>query len=199
MEIIAKYPKNLTDAQIDSFIDANDGVLLLVLFSAPDESVRKHGDRTYGFTVHTTQEINSSLHCGIVSPSYFAPNTKMYYDGLNGNSCLNKKIAIDVDGNIKNCPSQAKSFGNINSISILDAMSDIGFKSLWTITKDSIHVCKDCEFRMICTDCRAYIDNPEDIYSKPLKCGYNPYSSEWQDREKMQDKQRSIAFYEAGV
>ena len=39
---------------------------------------------------------------------------------------------------------------------------------------------KDCKFRYICTDCRAYLANPNDMYSKPLKCNYNPYSATWE-------------------
>ena len=29
--------------------------------------------------------------------------------------------------------------------------------------KDSIKVCRDCEFRYICTDCRVYIEKEDDI------------------------------------
>jgi hypothetical protein len=46
--------------------------------------------------------------------------------------------------------------------------------------KDQIDVCKDCEFRHIRTDCR--IRRNDNIYSKPtLKCGYSPYTNEWED------------------
>ena len=51
------------------------------------------------------------------------------------------------------------------------------FRMLWNINKDKIDVCKDCEFRYICTDCRAYIKDKRDIYSKPLKCNYDPYTA----------------------
>jgi len=74
-----------------------------------------------------------------------------------------------------------KSFGNISSISLKEIISNENFSRLWTINKDEIKVCQDCEFRYVCTDCRAYIENKEDIYSKPLKCGYNPYTCEWSE------------------
>jgi len=32
---------------------------------------------------------------------------------------------------------------------------------------------------VILSDKRAYLTEPENIYSKPLKCGYNPYTGEW--------------------
>lgn len=63
------------------------------------------------------------------------------------------------------------------------------------ITKDKITGCKDCEFRYICTDCRAYIEEPEDIYSKPLKCGYDPNTGEWEDWSKNPLKEQAITHY----
>lgn len=60
---------------------------------------------------------------------------------------------------------------------------------------DQIHICKDCEFRHICTDCRAYIEDPDDIYSKPLKCGYNPYTGEWAEWSTNPLKQKAIQYY----
>ena len=69
------------------------------------------------------------------------------------------------------------------------------FKKYWFINKDQIAVCKDCEFRYICTDCRAYIENPEDMYSKPLKCAYNPYTSEWEEWSTNPLKQKAIEHY----
>jgi hypothetical protein len=35
------------------------------------------------------------------------------------------------------------------------------------------------KFRYVCLDCRAYLSRPEDRYSKPAKCGYDPYTTQW--------------------
>jgi len=40
-------------------------------------------------------------------------------------------------------------------------------------------VCKDCEFRYVCTDCRAYRADAEDLYSKRARCSYDPYTATW--------------------
>ena len=37
---------------------------------------------------------------------------------------------------------------------------------------------EDLDF-VIFSDERAYLTEPSNIYSKPLKCGYNPYTGEW--------------------
>ncbi len=76
-----------------------------------------------------------------------------------------------------------KSFGNIRNTTLAEAIEKPGFKELWFINKDKIDVCKVCEFRHMCTDCRAFIKDPENIYSQPSKCPYNPYIAKWQGEE----------------
>lgn len=74
-----------------------------------------------------------------------------------------------------------QSFGNIRNTTLAEALSHPDFKRYWHINKDSISVCRDCEFRYICTDCRAYLEDPGNDLSKPLKCGYDPYTCTWQE------------------
>jgi len=145
--------------------------------------------------VKIAENINSSLHCGLISQKLFSVNISTYTESLNHNTCLNRKIAIDTEGNIKNCPSMKESFGNIRDTTLEEAVNKSGFKKYWNITKDQITKCKDCEFRHVCTDCRAYLDNPEDIYSAPLKCGYDPHTCKWEEWSKHPMKQIALEHY----
>ena len=47
---------------------------------------------------------------------------------MNYNSCLFKKIAIDRNGNIKNCPAMVQSFGNVKENSLIGALNHPEFK-----------------------------------------------------------------------
>ena len=153
--------------------------------------------RTDGFRnlVNLSRSIDYSKSCGVVDPVYFTSNMKSFTEAINHNSCLNRKISIDANGDIRNCLSMSENFGNISNTTLREAIEKPGFKKYWDITKDDIHVCKDCEFRYICTDCRAYVEDPEDILSKPLKCGYNPYTGEWSEWSTNPLKQKAIDFY----
>lgn len=86
-----------------------------------------------------------------------------------------------------------ESFGNIHNTSLENVIKNPEFKKYWNITKDHIETCKDCEFRYICTDCRAFTDkthNKDGLdTSKPLKCGYDPYTNKWEDWSKNPLKQ----------
>ncbi|MDO5655565.1 MAG: grasp-with-spasm system SPASM domain peptide maturase [Flavobacteriaceae bacterium] len=139
-------------------------------------------------------------NCGIISESLFHPNLRTYLTSKSCNSCLNLKISIDQNGEIRNCPSMPQSYGNIKDTTLQEALNKPGFKKYWNLTKDEIEVCKDCEFRYICTDCRAYTErthtNQEGLdISKPLKCGYNPYTGEWAEWSTNPLKQKAIEFY----
>lgn len=142
-----------------------------------------------------SKKINSNSHCGVIDPNLFSIKIPVFTESHQFNSCLNKKIAIDLNGSIKNCPSMLQDFGNIKNTSLEDVVNNKDFRKHWTITKDQIKGCKNCEFRYICTDCRAYTENPNDIFSKPLKCGYDPQTNTWSEWSKNPLKKETIHFY----
>lgn len=148
-----------------------------------------------GVPVRRTAEKLSALHCGLVSSDYFAINIPAYTESLQHNSCLNRKISIDAEGYIRNCPSMQESFGHINNTRLREAMEHPAFTRYWHMNKDQVAVCRDCEFRYICTDCRAYVEHPGKNNSKPLKCGYDPYTGTWQEWANVPLKQYAIRHY----
>lgn len=134
--------------------------------------------------------------CGVVHQNYFSNNPWAYNFSRQENSCLSHKISINNLGEIKNCPSTPEVYGNIANVNLIEATMQPHFKKYWKITKDQILVCQDCEFRYICTDCRAYVESPGNLYSKPLKCGYDPYTGTWQEWSTHPLKQSAIVSYE---
>jgi len=73
------------------------------------------------------------------------------------------------------------SFGDANQESFHDVIQNEEFKVKTSINKDQIAICQDCEFRYICTDCRAYLLDQDNPLSKPLKCAYDPYTGVWKE------------------
>jgi SPASM domain peptide maturase of grasp-with-spasm system len=132
-------------------------------------------------TLHyTREEISSAACCGNVSSRYFSCNLGSFTEALRFNSCLNRKVGIDKRGTIRNCPSMPRAFGTLGTTPLADVLEDAEFQRPWTITKDQVLVCKDCEFRYICHDCRAYLSEPGEPLSKPAKCRYDPYQARWE-------------------
>ncbi|WP_300488320.1 grasp-with-spasm system SPASM domain peptide maturase [Flavobacterium sp.] len=187
--IYGKYDAN--DMQsVQGLLAKNNSIVNIVFHSCNEKNVNDN-PRIY----ITNQIINSSIHCGQISQDYFSINIKTFTESNHFNTCLNKKIAIDIDGNIKNCPSMKKNYGNIKDTKLIDVIDNSCFKDYWSIKKDLIDVCKNCEFRHICIDCRAYIDEPDNMFSKPLKCGYNPYTNEWSKWNSGNSKKMVMEYY----
>ena len=144
----------------------------VAIFSSPYNKLSEFRDVTIHYL---KQKIYDQTYCGNIGCKNFSVNMKMYLESKNYNNCLYKKLSVDTHGNIKNCPSCEKSFGLLDEVSFSDILSNPEFTKLWYIKKDDIEVCKDCECRYVCLDCRVYRCDPDNIYSKPLKCKYNPY------------------------
>lgn len=142
--------------------------------------------------VYRKDEVNLKTMCGKISESSFSVNADLFIENQHVNSCLSGKLFIGPKGEIQPCPSIDLNLGRISDIDqILDSKY---LNDLWGINKEQISVCKVCEYRYMCTDCRAYLVDPKDILSKPLKCGYDPYSAEWNDDSLNPLKEKGIEY-----
>lgn len=190
---ILSAAKGLRFRNIDFFIKSNlnfsierfrelfneNPALGRLVFHSANENRRIEIDKSK-LLCSITKKIHSEDCCGIISPEYFSINIETFTESQHFNTCLNRKISIDKNGLIKNCPSLKKSYGNISDTKLNDVILNDSFNSIWKASKSKISVCKFCEFRHICTDCRAYQIN-ESILNKPIKCKYNPHIAKWED------------------
>lgn len=168
---------------------------IITIFNSPKNLIEPHLLFTSGITIFTKKKLDNPNQCGCVSKEYFNCGQKHISESLAFNTCLNKKISVDVNGNIKNCPSSNNSFGNISSHLLADIIKKRKFQQHWRIHKDKIKVCSGCEFRYICTDCRTFLQDPNDPYSKPLKCGYDPFTMKWSDWKSIPENEDAMKFY----
>lgn len=202
IEIIVPYKTTDTEfyKKVEDFVEQNGKISNLTITGAAKTHIYKEGMHGMGYILQTKTLVDSQSHCGIVDSSLFSINIPTFTESLHYNNCLNRKISIDINGNIKNCPSMSQTFGNVKNTNLEHALQHQDFKKYWDLSKDKIEICKDCEFRYICTDCRAYTERTHtkdgmDI-SKPLKCGYNPYTCQWEDWVTDAQKEKTIKYYE---
>lgn len=171
----------------------------IIFWGAPEDHTDTLGHPYNCSVAYAQQQVADKTCCGLVEQKYFRINRAHYQESHGYNTCLHRKISVDVDGNIKNCPSMQHDFGNIRDVSIEKVLQHPDFNRYRNIGKNSIATCRDCEFRHICTDCRAYIEDPDDIFSKPLKCGYDPYTCTWSDWSRHPTKQKAISYYQMNI
>ncbi|WP_149525918.1 grasp-with-spasm system SPASM domain peptide maturase [Sphingobacterium hotanense] len=200
IKLITAWSKEYSEKRIKDLMETDYRLNTVVLHGAPKTKQVKLF-RDSASIVYSQSSLNSNLQCGVIQPSYFSTSIELFSESQLHNTCLNRKLSIDKDGFIKNCPSMKENYGHFLDTSLADILADPGFRKDWFINKDSIEVCKDCEFRHVCTDCRAFterthVDKDGRDRSKPLKCGYDPYNNSWEDWSQNPLKQDAISFYQ---
>lgn len=176
VELLLRYRPEYTAAYIEHLLEQFPRISAITVHEAPlPESWA--GERNVQFVRGL---IASAAHCGSISEVNFCTNLSFFTEALHFNSCLNRKVGVDINGQIKNCPSMQASFGNVRDITLQEAIGNPAFQRLWHISKNQVAVCQDCEFRLVCTDCRAYTQH-DGLLEKPAKCRYDPYTATWAD------------------
>lgn len=166
---------------IDRFLIENQRIINILLLNVKSSEHERYKDNN-----KVSVKKNKKVHDhsgGIIRPSAFKVNLELFTESQKFNSYLNRKLTILENGDVKNCPSMPEVLGNIQQsrlVQIFDSKKDDLIKD-WSISIDEIKICKDCEFRYICPDTRAF-NKSDNVYSKSLNCHYNPYIGEWEDR-----------------
>lgn len=120
-----------------------------------------------------------------LKPNFTASlNTISHY--TSGHSCLLGKITITEFGDVLPCIfSRNHSVGNVLiSKSLKQIIEGQELHRIWLSTKDNVLVCRDCEYRYVCFDCRPLSEgvaagNANYLNAPYPRCTYNPYTGEW--------------------
>lgn len=186
VEIHVKYNSEITMNDFHDFLEKSTIVSRIFVYSAPTAKIVSIKNETEHFPVPLGEiffinyDFDQGNCCGIINEdSLNFTSFYMHHLHEKKNGCLDRKMSIDRYGNIKNCPSLRNTYGNIDTVSIKTVLENKKFRTFWDINKDQITICSVCEFRYNCTDCRAFLQDSDNLYSKPLKCGYDPYTCTW--------------------
>ncbi|MEM6719986.1 MAG: grasp-with-spasm system SPASM domain peptide maturase [Bacteroidota bacterium] len=195
LEIYVKYSEDLSLRELINLMLQHQKISTIIIHAAPKDDEHEV-IKSLSSIFYTQQVLTDETCCGLVGKQYFNATRDHYMESHFHNSCLNRKISIDKNGAIKNCPSMAASYGNIKDTNLVSVLENQDFTTVWNLKKDFVLTCQDCEFRYVCTDCRAYVEEPDNRYAKPLKCGYDPYTNEWSDWKENPLKQKAMEHYE---
>ncbi|MGU3377269.1 grasp-with-spasm system SPASM domain peptide maturase [Chryseobacterium sp. M5A1_1a] len=191
IEVMIPFLDEAKNKKINQILEKEFRVQIIYFYNAP-ENISLHENCNI---IYYQKNLTDVRHCGIINEDYFLNDIRNISKAKIVNSCLYDKIFISLSGNIKNCPSMPESIINIQDFSEKMFLKKFNDEKNRYIKKDEISTCKDCEYRYFCIDCRAYKENPDDAYSKPLKCGYDPYTGTWEDWSKNPLKQKAIQHY----
>ncbi len=113
---------------------------------------------------------------------FMATDRATFIKRYNGNSCWQGKIAISSEGYVNPCIMQRDGTAeNVRNTSLEEIIKG-DIHRYWDISMDRIDVCKDCEYRYACHDCRVVAAGEGgELTARSLHCSYDPYEGEWKD------------------
>ena len=114
----------------------------------------------------------------ITKRSFAIPvNAEQFFNRKIYHNCFSQRIYIDSMLNVYPCVMERRfSHGRLKPKGLQEIIND----NITNITKDNIYVCKDCEFRYSCFDCRPDANGASQL-SKPWYCTYDPSMGEWKN------------------
>jgi SPASM domain peptide maturase of grasp-with-spasm system len=182
IEIITKYTSKNSMSGIQLFLRKNKRIKALIFHSSKKNEIINERDlNSMGNLVFTKQIIKSPIDCHNNSIGYMNVMMEHFTEAQFFHTYYNRKVAIDSDGNIKNCTSQIISYGNVETDDIETIISKKEFQKLWFVKKDHTIVCQDCEYRYMCIDSRVPVKVGPKLWKHNQVCNYNPYEAEWKN------------------
>ncbi len=129
---------------------------------------------------------------GLVNKANFYADKSFINLSITGNNCLKGKITISENGDVLPCIfSREIILGNALQEPLTSIVSYEKVQNIWNSSKDNVQVCQDCEYRYVCSDCRAlsFTFVPEVLRKRNKtfaylhapypRCTYNPYTGIW--------------------
>lgn len=163
-------------SKVSELFRSNNRISLIIKISKEEESQEKFERGTF---INLNEDIinNSFVY---KEEAEFSPNLDLFMESQTYNTFHNKRVYINSNGEVFRHESDTNQFGNIKNIDLMDVLVKPDFNKYWKISKDSIEICKDCEFRYMCIDNRVPIEkNKDSLFEFSTPCNYSPYTSEW--------------------
>lgn len=122
----------------------------------------------------------------------FAANRDDYEHNRLWNPCWAGKLNIINNGDVIPCiMGRTEVSGNVKDQSLREILDSPKLASLWGLTKDQIEVCKDCEYRYVCGDCRPLAIARGDLHGSMPRCTYDPYKGQWKSLVALEENVQS--------
>ena len=135
---------------LDDFLKKHLRISYWIHYSGEEDSRLEFGVKALKNKVFRTRQQIEKGTKDIFNLSNFPLDLRLFSEAHHFNVALNRKVGIDVNGNIKNHPAHQQVFGNVSTHQIAEVIASDAFQLKWKIPNDQIEKCKDCQFRYVC-------------------------------------------------
>lgn len=176
LEIILSYHSSLKIDVLTNLCNENKYIKKITIYRAIQNKKFNKRDDNLGELIYTKKAytVNNEDY-----KKDFFVNIRYFSEAISKNSFFNGKAYINDKGFISNSSSSEEIFGNIKIDSLKEIIMKPEFQKYWSITKDNILICKDCEHRYMCFDKRIPLKSEDNLWRLEPECEYNPYNNNW--------------------
>lgn len=115
----------------------------------------------------------------LTGPAFVADRAVFEHNQL-WNACWAGKLTITAAGDALPCVmGRSERVGNVGQESLAEILAGPRLRALWGLTKDEVAVCRDCEYRYACGDCRPLALAEGDLHGAMPRCTYDPTRGDW--------------------
>lgn len=169
---IVLYEK-INENYLKKLIDLNAKIIIVEIYNSTDY-------KSYNYRGTDIIEYNYFHKKDLV---FQRPNILLYSESIKFNTYFYKYLFVSGQGEVKMNPYSINDFILIDTIKDYHILEEFiltdKYNPYKTIHKDMIDICKDCEFRYLCVDCREPIQKNETLWCYKSECDYNPYIVKW--------------------
>lgn len=177
---VISYTNEITKINLETLVGKNNRLKLIYVFNSPENREKER-------VLFISKNVDLLKDNGVVNKFTFSINTRTFIEAQNHHSYFNKKIFIDLNGEIKNSQESDEIYGNIFSIKtskeLINIIETSKFKQFWLVKKDETNICSDCEHRFMCLDNRTPYQRENKQWYHKIECKYNPYIARWEGEE----------------
>jgi radical SAM protein with 4Fe4S-binding SPASM domain len=115
----------------------------------------------------------------LLAPNFVADRQRFEHN-RRWNACWAGKLNVAPDGRVMPCiMGRDETMGNAAETPLADILAGPAAAARWGLTKDQVAVCRDCEYRYACGDCRPLAAAGGDRRGKTARCTYDPSRGDW--------------------
>jgi SPASM domain peptide maturase of grasp-with-spasm system len=182
IDLLVPYSEQLNVEGLLELMKEEHRIIPLTIYNCKNRSIKdliKEDDKFLMSRVLITSEnFSPGKIKEQISIDSFYINMEFFTEAVGFNAGLNRKISIDIDGNIKNHILHKNVFGNVCDQKISEIVESRAFQKIWKIKNDTIEKCNVCEHRYMC------MDNSDIVYKngkafKKQACSYDPITQKW--------------------
>ncbi|MBW8687985.1 grasp-with-spasm system SPASM domain peptide maturase [Chitinophaga rhizophila] len=169
---------DITAAEWISLMDLQPRLRRVYVYAAPDDAVLYNDNERYGRKIVSFKKDIRRENKEKIRLERFSPNILSFTEAQSHNLGLNRKVAIDSQGYIRNYISHPATFGHVNEHLLADVTTQPAFREKWFLPNDWIEGCKDCQYRYTCVS-NSDIRKENDKYYKTEMCTFNQQDNTW--------------------